>query len=169
MDLKYIKGRDLIELLNSKEDDVKDIKDETLYYNFEYEKQYIKDSCYVLEFTIDSDYTVRGNSIYIESDGSIDSSIEEPYDSGSQWEEIEEMVKLYLKNIEIDIRDNKISEVIDTENDLKEKLKKRILSKLGDLTNKVEYGEELPHGEQDSKLLYSIEEKLEEVLKNWYY
>lgn len=169
MDLKYIKGRDIIELLNSKEDDVEDIKDETLYYKFEYEKQYIKDSCYVLEFTIDSDYTVRGNYIYIESDGSVDSSIDEPYDSGSQWEEIEEMVKLYLKNLEIDIRDNKISEVIDTEIDLKEKYKKRILTKLEDLTNKIKSGEELPHDEQDSKLLSDIEDRLEEILNNWYY
>ena len=31
MELKHINGRKLIELLNSKEDDIEDLKDETLY------------------------------------------------------------------------------------------------------------------------------------------
>lgn len=169
MDLKYIKGRDIIDFLNSKSEEFEDIQDETMHYKFEYEKQIIGDDNFILEFTIDSDYVIRGNRIYIESNGTIDSWIKEPFDSGSQYEEIEEMVKLYLKNLEIDIRDNKISDIIDTEIDLKEKYKKRILTKLEDLTNKIKSGEELPHEEQDSKLLSDIEDKLEEILNNLYY
>ena len=169
MDLKYIKGRDLIDFLNSKSEEFEDIQDETMYYNFEYEKQFIDDDHLIIEFTIDSDYVIRGNRIYIDNEGHVECSLEEPFDSGSQYDEIEEMVKLYLKKLEVDIRDNKISEVIDTENDLKEKYKNRILSKLEDLTAKIKSSEEMPHGEQDSKLLSDIEDRLEEVLNNWYY
>ena len=169
MDLKYIKGRELINFLNSDSKEFEDIQDETYSFSFEYEKQMIKGNRFEVNFTIDSDYTVRGNSIYIESDGSVECFLDEPYESGGQYEEIEEMVKLYLKNLEIDIRDNKISKIIDTEIDLKEKYKNRILTKLEDLTNKIKSGEELPHGEQDSKLLSDIEDRLEEVLNNWYY
>lgn len=169
VELKYIKGRELIDFLNSNSEELEDIQDETMYYKFEYEKQFINDDHLILEFTIDNDYVARGNRIYIDNEGNVDTRIEEPFDSGSQYEEIEEMVKLYLKNLEIDIRDNKISEVIDTENDLKEKYKNRILSKLEDLTSKIKSSEEMPHGEQDSKLLSDIEDRLEEVLNNWYY
>ena len=169
MDFKYIKGRDLIDFLNSKSEEFEDIQDETMYYNFEYEKQFIDDDHLIIEFTIDSDYVIRGNRIYIDNEGNVECSLEEPFDSGSQYDEIEEMVKLYLKKLEVDIRDNKISEVIDTENDLKEKYKNRILSKLEDLTAKIKSSEEMPHGEQDSKLLSDIEDRLEEVLNNWYY
>lgn len=170
MDLKYIKGRDLIDFLNSKSEEFEDIQDETMYYNFEYEKQFIYDDYLIIEFTIDSDYVIRGNTINISSDGSdVECILEEPFDSGSQYDEIEEMVKLYLKKLEVDLRDNKISEVIDKENDLKEKYKNRVISKLEDLTNKIKSGEELPHDEQDSKLLSDIEDKLEEILNNWYY
>ena len=169
MDLKYIKGRDLIDFLNSGSKELIDIQDETYSFCFEYEKQVINENRYTLDFTIDSDYTVRGNSIFIDSNGDVECYLDEPYESGGQYKEIEKMVKLYLKNLEIDIRDNKISEVIDTEIDLKEKYKKRILTKLEDLTNKIKSGEELPHDEQDSKLLSDIEDKLEEILNNWYY
>lgn len=169
MDFKYIKGRDLIDFLNSKSEEFEEIQDETMYYKFEYEKQFIDDDHLIIEFTIDSDYVIRGNRIYIESNGKVDSRIEEPFDSGSQYDEIEQMVKIYLKNLEVDIRDNKISEVIDKENDLKEKYKNRVINKLEDLTNKIKSGEELPHEEQNSKLLSDIEDRLEEILNNWYY
>lgn len=85
MELKHINGRKLIDLLNSKDEEIEDLKDETLYYKFEYEKQYIKDNQYVLEFTIDDDYCIRGNRIFIQADVTVDSRIEEPYDSGSQY------------------------------------------------------------------------------------
>ena len=171
MDLKYIKGRDLIDFLNSKSEEFEDIQDETMYYKFEYENQTTNGGdYYTLEFTIVDDYVIRGNKIDISSDCSdVECTLEEPFDSGSQYDEIEEMVKLYLKKLEVDIRDNKISEVIDTENYLKEKYKNRILSKLEDLTAKIKSSEEMPHGEQDSKLLSDIEDRLEEVLNNWYY
>ena len=92
MELKHINGRKLIELLNSKEDDVEDLKDETLYYNFEYEEEFIKDNNFILNFTIDSDYITRGNRIYIDADGKVDSRLQEPFDSGSQYDEIEDIL-----------------------------------------------------------------------------
>ena len=103
MELKHINGRKLIELLNSKEDDidgftpslskkVEDIKDETLYYSFEYEEEYIENNRFVLDFTIDSDYVIRGNSIYIQADGVVECVLNEPFDSGGQYDEIEEIL-----------------------------------------------------------------------------
>ena len=168
MELKHINGRKLIELLNSKEDDIEDLKDETLYYKFEYEKQYIKDSCYdscyVLEFTIDSDYTVRGNSIYIESDGSVDSSIEEPYDSGSQWEEIEDIVKVYLKRLEIEIRDNKINIALGEDTDERSRLKASIIGMINEL-NDIIISDEISEEDKDDLLtLTDLEADLKETL-----
>ena len=138
MKLKHINGRKLIELLNSKEDDIEDIKDETLYYNFEYEKQYIKNNEYVLEFTIDNDYCIRGNRIFIQTDGSVYSRIEEPYDSGSQYEEVESIVKVYLGQLEVDIRDNKIAIALDEEIDERSRLKASIISMINELNDIVQ-------------------------------
>ena len=149
MKLKHINGRKLIELLNSKEDDidgftpslskkVEDIKDETLYYNFEYEKQYIKNNEYVLEFTIDNDYCIRGNRIFIQTDGSVYSRIEEPYDSGRQYEEVESIVKVYLGQLEVDIRDNKIAIALDEEIDERSRLKASIISMINELNDIVQ-------------------------------
>ena len=164
MELKHINGRKLIELLNSKEDDIEDIKDETLYYNFEYEKQYIKDREYVLEFTIDDDYCIRGNRIFIQADGTIDSRIEEPYDSGSQYEEIESIVKVYLKQLEVDIRDNKIAIAIDNEIDERSRLKASIISMINELNN-IMINDEISEEDQDDLLtLTDLEADLKETL-----
>ena len=151
MELKHINGRKLIELLNSKEDDIEDIKDETLYYTFEYEKQYIKDREYVLEFTIDDDYCIRGNRIFIQADGTIDSRIEEPYDSGSQYEEIESIVKVYLGQLEVDIRDNKIAIAIDDEIDERSRLKASIIAMINEL-NDIIISDEISEEDLDDLL-----------------
>lgn len=139
MELKNINGRKLIELLNSKEDDVEDLKDETYYYHFEYEEEYIENryavNRFVLDFTIDSDYVIRGNSIYIQADGVVECVLNEPFDSGGQYDEIEEIVKLYLKQLEIDIRDNKIDVTLGDDLDERSKLNDSIMSSLKDLNN----------------------------------
>jgi hypothetical protein len=164
MELKHINGRKLIELLNSKEDDIEDIKDETLYYQFEYEKQYIKDNEYVLEFTIDDDYCIRGNRIFIQADGTIDSRIEEPYDSGSQYEEIESIFKFYLGQLEVDIRDNKIAIAIDNEIDERSKLKASIIGMINEL-NDIIISDEISEEDKDDLLtLTDLEADLKATL-----
>jgi hypothetical protein len=92
MELKHINGRNIIDLLNSKEEHIEDLKDETCYYHFEYEEECIKDNNFILNFTIDSDYVIRGNRIYIDTDGKVDSRLEEPFDSGGQYGEIEDIL-----------------------------------------------------------------------------
>jgi hypothetical protein len=103
MELKHINGRNIINLLdkveihlrwilNSKDEEIEDLKDETCYYTFEYEEEYIENNRFVLDFTIDSDYVIRGNSIYIQADGSVECVLNEPFDSGSQYNEIEDIL-----------------------------------------------------------------------------
>ena len=133
MELKYINGRNIINLLNSKEDHIEDLKDETYYYHFEYEEEYIENNRFVLDFTIDSDYVIRGNSIYIQADGSVECVLNEPFDSGGQYNEIEDIVEIYLKQLEIDIRDNKIDVTLGDDMDERSKLKNSIMSTLNDL------------------------------------
>lgn len=144
MELKYINGRNIINLLNSKEDHIEELKDETYYYHFEYEEEYIDNNRFVLDFTIDSDYVIRGNSIYIQADGAVECVLNEPFDSGGQYNEIEEIVKVYLKQLEIDIRDNKIDVTlldrspnpacwVGDDMDERSKLKNSIMSTLKDL------------------------------------
>lgn len=48
MELKYINGRNIIKLLNSKDEEIEDLKDETYYYTFEYEEEFIKDNNFIL-------------------------------------------------------------------------------------------------------------------------
>ena len=164
MQLKHINGRKLIELLNSKEDDIEDLKDETLYYNFEYEKQYIKNNEYVLEFTIDNDYCIRGNRIFIQADGTVDSRIEEPYDSGSQYEEIELIVKVYLGQLEVDIRDNKIAIAIDDEIDERSRLKASIIGMINELNDIIDNDEISSEDLDDLLTLTDLEADLEMTL-----
>jgi len=133
MELKYINGRNIIKLLNSKEEHIEDLKDETYYYHFEYEEEYIENNRFVLDFTIDSDYVIRGNSIYIQADGNVECVLNEPFDSGGQYDEIEDIVKVYLKQLEIDIRDNKIDVTLGDDMDERSKLKNSIMSTLKDL------------------------------------
>ena len=103
MELKHINGRNIINLLNSKEEHIEELKDETYYYHFEDEEEFIKDNNFILNFTIllsttkecvalDSDYLIRGNRIYIQADGTVDSRLQEPFDSGSQYDEIEDIL-----------------------------------------------------------------------------
>ena len=175
MELKHINGRKLIELLNSKEDDidgftpslskkVEDIKDETLYYNFEYEKQYIKNNEYVLEFTIDNDYCIRGNRIFIQTDGSVYSRIEEPYDSGRQYEEVESIVKVYLGQLEVDIRDNKIAIALDEEIDERSRLKASIISMINELNDIIDNDEISEEDLDDLLTLTDLEADLDMTL-----
>ena len=164
MELKHINGRKLIDLLNSKEDDIEDIKDETLYYKFEYEKQYIKDNQYVLEFTIDDDYYIKGNRIWIESNGTVDSRIEEPYDSGSQYEEIESIVKVYIKQLEVDIRDKKINIALDEEIDERSRLKASITTMINELNDIIISDEISEEDEDDLLTLTDLEADLKATL-----
>jgi len=164
MELKHINGRKLIELLNSKEDDIEDLKDETLYYNFEYEKQYIKNNEYVLEFTIDNDYCIRGNRIFIQADGTVDSRIEEPYDSGSQYEEIESIVKVYIKQLEVNIRDNKIAVTLDEEIDERSRMKDSIIDMLKALNDIIDNDEISSEDLDDLLTLTDLEADLEMTL-----
>jgi hypothetical protein len=164
MQLKHINGRKLIELLNSKEDDIEDLKDETLYYTFEYEKQYIQNNEYVLEFTIDNDYCIRGNRIFIQADGTVDSRIEEPYDSGSQYEEIELIVKVYLGQLEVDIRDNKIAIAIDDEIDERSRLKASIIGMINELNDIIDNDEISSEDLDDLLTLTDLEADLEMTL-----
>ena len=175
MELKHINGRKLIELLNSKEDDidgftpsllkkVEDLKDETLYYSFEYEKQYIQNNEYILEFTIDNDYCIRGNRIYIQPNGSVDSRIEEPYDSGSQYEEIESIVKLYIKQLEADIRDSKIAVTLDEQIDERSRMKDSIIDMLKALNDIIDNDEISSEDLDDLLTLTDLEADLEMTL-----
>jgi hypothetical protein len=164
MELKHINGRKLIELLNSKDEEIEDLKDETLYYKFEYEKQYIKDNQYVLEFTIDNDYYIKGNRIWIESNGTVDSRIEEPYDSGSQYEEIESIVKVYLKQLEVDIRDNKIAIALDEEIDERSRLKASITTMINELNDIIISDEISEEDEDDLLTLTDLEADLNAAL-----
>lgn len=164
MELKHINGRKLIDLLNSKDEEIEDLKDETLYYKFEYEKQYIKDNQYVLEFTIDDDYCIRGNRIFIQADVTVDSRIEEPYDSGSQYEEIESIVKVYLKQLEVDIRDNKIAIALDEEIDERSRLKASITTMINEL-NDIIISDEISEEDLDDLLtLTDLEANLKAAL-----
>lgn len=164
MELKHINGRKLIDLLNSKDEEIEDLKDETLYYKFEYEKQYIKDNQYVLEFTIDDDYYIKGNRIWIESNGTVDSRIEEPYDSGSQYEEIESIVKVYLKQLEVDIRDNKIAIALDEEIDERSRLKASITTMINELNDIIISDEISEEDEDDLLTLTDLEADLKATL-----
>lgn len=161
MELKHINGRKLIELLNSKEDDIEDLKDETYYYTFEYEEEFIKDNNFILNFTIDSDYITRGNRIYIDANGKVDSRLQEPFDSGSQYDEIEDIVKVYLKRLEIDIRDNKINIALGEDTDERSKLNDSIISTLKDLNTFVS-GDSA--GDLDLFLLRDLDIKLKDSL-----
>lgn len=49
------------------------------------------------------------------------------------------------------------------------KLKNQLLSKLEDLRNKIENEEPFPHGNMDIKFLSDVDDRLEEILNNWYY
>ena len=84
-------------------------------------------------------------------------------------DEVLELVKVFLDNFQANMRDSKILSIIETEEQNKQRMKLRILEKLKDLTNKIETGEELPHQEQDYKLLSDIDDNLEQILNNWYY
>ena len=165
MELKNINGRKLIDLLNSKESHIEDIKDETYYYHFEYEEEYIENryavNRFVLDFTIDSDYVIRGNSIYIQADGVVECVLNEPFDSGGQYDEIEEIVKLYLKQLEIDIRDNKIDVTLGDDLDERSKLNDSIMSSLKDLNNLFSG---YSAGDLDLLLLRDLDIKLKDSL-----
>jgi hypothetical protein len=161
MELKYINGRNIINLLNSKEEHIEDLKDETYYYHFEYEEEFIKDNNFILNFTIDSDYLIRGNRIYIQADGTVDSRLQEPFDSGSQYDEIEDIVKVYLKQLEIDIRDNKIDITLGEDQDERSKLNNSIMSSLESLDNLFS-GDSA--GDLDLFLLRDIDIKLKDSL-----
>ena len=161
MELKYINGRNIIKLLNSKDEEIEDLKDETLYYTFEYEEEFIKDNNFILNFTIDSDYITRGNRIYIDADGKVDSRLQEPFDSGSQYDEIEDIVKVYLKRLEIDIRDNKINIALGEDTDERSKLNDSIISTLKDLNT---FFSEDSAGDLDPFLLRDLDIKLKDSL-----
>lgn len=106
MDFNNINGRKLIELLNS--DELEDLRDEIYGYNFEFEEEYVHLKRFVIHFTIESDYIIKGNDIYIYDDGRVECILSEPYDSGGQYREIEDITKVYLERLLVDVRDNKI-------------------------------------------------------------
>jgi hypothetical protein len=110
---------------------------------------------------LDSDYLIRGNRIYIQADGTVDSRLQEPFDSGSQYDEIEDIVKVYLKQLEIDIRDNKIDITLGEDQDERSKLNNSIMSSLESLDNLFS-GDSA--GDLDLFLLRDIDIKLKDSL-----
>lgn len=52
---------------------------------------------------------------------------------------------------------------------LEEKARENILTKIKDLQHKIENNEACPESEQDISLLYHVDECLDECLNNWYY
>lgn len=50
-----------------------------------------------------------------------------------------------------------------------ERLRKRILEKLKDLTKKIEDNEDLPESDQDIEFLSDVNDRVEEILNAWYY
>lgn len=59
-------------------------------------------------------------------------------------------------------------EMIDRENYIP-KLKNQLLSKIEDIKNKIENEERFPHGNMDIEFLSDVDDKLEDILNNWYY
>jgi hypothetical protein len=153
VDLKYIKGKRLIDFLNSE-----NYEFDILYsVEFVYVSEELSDKGFYLYFSIDGYYNlIRSNYVSIDKNGEVYCSLNDPYDSSSEYEEIEEATKLYLNNLEIDIRDNKLSEVIDSEEEIINRYKSTILSKLNsisDLVNKC----------NDINTLKDIDDKLIEI------
>ena len=87
--------------------------------------------------------------------------LNEPFDSGGQYDEIEEIVKLYLKQLEIDIRDNKIDVTLGDDLDERSKLNDSIMSSLKDLNTFVS-GDSA--GDLDPFLLRDLDIKLKDSL-----
>ena len=52
---------------------------------------------------------------------------------------------------------------------MEEMLRRRILTKLEDLKQKIETNEDFPESKQDVDSLVHVDESLEEILNNWYY
>ena len=168
--IEHIKGRDLVDALNNAEEL---IPDQLYGCDFFYESQKIKDDFFVVRFAIENGHYIKDNVIKIPNDIStfgincID--LKEPFDGCGIEEEIFKLVKVFLDNFQVNMRDSKIVSIIETEAENKQRMKLRILEKLKDLTSKIETGEELPHQEQDYHLLSEIDDRLEEILNNWYY
>lgn len=92
--IKAINGRDLIKYLNNQDDfDI----DETYGWNYVFESEKATDKKYQLNFIIDYDYYILGNSIEISNNGKIKIKLEEPFEGGGGEEEIEPMILAYLK------------------------------------------------------------------------
>ena len=153
VDLKYVKGRRLIDFFNSENYEF------DILYNvkFVYESEEINEEGFYLYFSIDGYYNrVMSNYVNVDKNGVVFCCVAEPYNSSSEYEEIEEATRLYLNNLEIDIRDNKLSEVIDSEEEIINRYKSTILSKLNsisDLVNKC----------NDINTLKDIDDKLIEI------
>lgn len=173
INIEHIKGRDLVDALNNAEELIPDHYDELYGCEFTYESQEIKDDFFVVRFAIEHGHYIKDNIIRIPRDISTlqrrHIGLEEPFEGSGMEDEVLELVKVFLDNFQVNMRDSKILSIIETEEQNKQRIKLRILEKLKDLTTKIETGEELPHLEQDYKLLSDIDDRLEEVLNNWYY
>jgi hypothetical protein len=164
VDLKYFKGREIIDFLNGFDD-----VDELYGWNFIYESQSIKGSTYKVTFSVEYGHFIKGNYITIDENGKIYARLKEPFEGCGGEEELEDIMITFINQLEISLRDNKISSIIDNESELKDRYKQKCLAKLKDLTLKIESAEDLPHSEQTSKLLSDIDDSLDEILNNWYY
>ena len=171
--IEHIKGRDLVDALNNAEELIPDHYDELYGCEFTYESQEIKDDFFVVRFAIEHGHYIKDNIIRIPRDISKLNrrhiGLEEPFEGSGMEGEVLELVKVFLDNFQANMRDAKIVSIIETEEQNKQRMKLRILEKLKDLTSKIETGEELPHQEQDYHLLSEIDDRLEEILNNWYY
>ena len=51
----------------------------------------------------------------------------------------------------------------------KKQLRGRLLDRIRDLKEKIETNEPFPEGEQDIDFLIEADDRVEEILNNWYY
>jgi hypothetical protein len=105
MDINKINGYEIIDFLNNLDEDTKDTLSSE--YNFEtpieFEKQYIFDGRYRLEFSVyhnnwGTNQIINDNVIEIFKNGRISVGLEEPLDGNGCEEILEQQIALFLKN-----------------------------------------------------------------------
>src|ERR1035437_10256166 len=99
INLKKIKGREIIEFLNKAEDHIPDDFDELYGCDLFYEKENVNDSRYALTFDIEHGHYIRGNKIYITQDGKVSVDLNEPFDGSGMEEEIELVMNQFVANL----------------------------------------------------------------------
>jgi hypothetical protein len=163
MELEKINGRDIIALLNSDDTEIENLKDEIGYFKFEFEEEYLEKrpnkNRFVICFTVDSDYCIRGNDIQIYEDGTVECTLNEPYDSGGEYREIDEIVKIYLQRLEVDIRDRRIGETLGDVEDERTEARQHIFALL-DSIRELSYTDDIFKLRDLKELLKNAEERM---------